>query len=355
MIELRLNEALDRIRPIDESIAEQSRKKWLTVAKPLFSLGRLEELITQIAAISGDVKAPCDKKALVIMCADNGVVDEGVTQCGRDITAMVTENFTKRAASVCIMAERAGCDLFPVDIGVERDVEGVTQKTEKVMYGTWDMVKGPAMTRESAERAIEIGINKVSDLKKAGYDIIATGEMGIGNTTTTAAVLSVLLGADPELVTGRGAGISSDGMKRKVAAVKKAIYVNRPDADDPVDVLSKVGGLDIAGLCGVFIGGAVFRVPVIIDGVISAAAALCAYRMRSDVIGYMIPSHRSKEPAFDMAFSELGLNSYIDCGMFLGEGSGAVALMPLIDMAAGVYREMQTFGSWDREGYKILE
>ena len=350
-----MDEALGLIRPVDENIAEAARQRWLTVAKPLFSLGRLEELVTQIAAVSGDVNAPCDKKALVIMCADNGVVDEGVTQCGRDITAMVTENFTKRAASVCIMAEKAGCDLFPVDIGVERDVDGVTVGSEKVMCGTNNMVKGPAMTREEAMRAVEVGINKAAGLKAAGYELIATGEMGIGNTTTTAAVLSVLLKAEPERVTGRGAGLSGEGMKRKLASVKRAIEINRPDPDDVMDVLSKVGGLDIAGLCGVFLGGAAVHVPVIIDGVISAAAALCAYRLCNNALGYMIPSHSSKEPAFSLAMDALGLEPYINCGMFLGEGSGAVALMPLIDMAAGVYREMQTFGSWDREGYKILE
>ncbi len=352
---MRLDEALGLIRPVDENIAEAARQRWLTVAKPLFSLGRLEELVTQIAAVSGDVNAPCDKKALVIMCADNGVVDEGVTQCGRDITAMVTENFTKRAASVCIMAESAGCDLFPVDIGVEKDVDGVTVRSEKVMCGTNNMVKGPAMTREEAIRAVEVGINKAAELKTAGYELIATGEMGIGNTTTTAAVLSVLLREKPERVTGRGAGLSGEGMKRKLASVKRAIEINRPDPDDVMDVLSKVGGLDIAGLCGVFLGGAAVHVPVIIDGVISAAAALCAYRLCNNALGYMIPSHSSKEPAFSLAMDALGLEPYINCGMFLGEGSGAVALMPLIDMAAGVYREMQTFGSWDREGYKILE
>ncbi len=350
-----LEEELKTVGPADEAVAELSRKKWLAVAKPLFSLGRLEELVTRIAAVSGDVDADCSKKALVIMCADNGVVDEGVTQCDRGITAMVTENFTKRSASVCIMAERAGCDLFPVDIGVETDVPGVTDRSEKIMYCTNNIAKGAAMTRGEAERAVLVGIRKVKKLKAEGYKLIATGEMGIGNTTTAAAVLSVLLGADPELVTGRGAGLSSEGLARKTEVIKTAIALNRPDKDDIIDVISKVGGLDIAGMCGVFLGGAVCRVPVIIDGVISAAAALCAVRLCPAAAGYMIPSHVSKEPASAMALEALGMEPYLNCGMFLGEGSGAVALMPLIDMAVNVYNDMPTFGSWDREGYKILE
>lgn len=352
---MKLDETLRLIQPTNKKTEELSRKRWLTVAKPLMSLGRLEELISKIAAITGDAEAPCGKKGLIIMCADNGVVDEGVTQCGREITAMVTENFRKRAASVCIMAKRAGCDIFPVDIGVERDVDGVSVPEEKVRYCTGNIAKGPAMTRGETVRAIEVGINKTAELKNAGYELIATGEMGIGNTTTTAAVLSVLLGEKPERMTGKGAGLSGEGLKRKIAAVKSAIEVNEPDPEDVIDVLSKVGGLDIAGLCGVFLGCAALRLPVIIDGVISAAAGLCAAGLSKTALGYMLPSHISKEPAFRLAIDALGLVPYIDCGMFLGEGSGAVALMPLIDMAAGVYHEMQTFSSWDREGYKLFD
>ncbi|MGN1116530.1 MAG: nicotinate-nucleotide--dimethylbenzimidazole phosphoribosyltransferase, partial [Candidatus Ornithomonoglobus sp.] len=203
--------------------------------------------------------------------------------------------------------------------------------------------------------AIEVGIDMVSQLKSRGYKLIATGEMGIGNTTTSSAVTAVLLDEPPERVTGRGAGLSSEGLERKIAAVKRAIEVNAPDKTDVAEVISCVGGLDIAGLCGVFLGGALYGVPVIIDGFISAAAALCAFRMCKAARDYMIPSHVSKEPAGVMVLDALGLAPYIDCGMFLGEGSGAVALMPLIDMASDVYRDMQTFDDWtDNEGYKIL-
>ncbi|MGN0181978.1 MAG: nicotinate-nucleotide--dimethylbenzimidazole phosphoribosyltransferase [Candidatus Ornithomonoglobus sp.] len=350
-----LSDCLAEIKPVDNLMLERSRQKWLTVAKPLFSLGRLEELVSQIAAISGDIKAAVEKKALVIMCADNGVVREGVTQCDESITAMVTENFTKRRASVSIMAERAGCDLFPVDIGVSVDVPGVTDASKKVRYGTGNIVRGPAMTREECIAAVEVGINMVSELKNKGYKLIATGEMGIGNTTTSAAVTAILLDESPERVTGRGAGLSSEGLERKIAAVKRAIEVNAPEKEDVVEVISRVGGLDIAGLCGVFLGGALYGVPVIIDGFISASAALCAFRLCKAARDYMIPSHVSKEPAGRMVLDALGFAPYIDCGMFLGEGSGAVALMPLIDMASDVYRDMQTFDDWtDNEAYKIL-
>ena len=345
---------IKNILPADKRYYDLAQKRWLTVAKPLFSLGRLEELVSQIAAMTRNEYVKVDKKALVIMCADNGVVEEGVTQCGQEITAMVAGNFKKRAASTSIMAEIARCDVFPVDIGMVSDVDGVTD-SRKIRYGTDNIAKGAAMTRDEAERALETGIKTVKALKDSGYELIATGEMGIGNTTTTAAVLSVLLGAEPEKITGRGAGLSSEGLERKIAAVKKAIDINRPDKNDIIDVLSKVGGLDIAGLCGVFLGGALYELPVVIDGVISAAAALCAARLCPNSAGYMIPSHRSNEPSGAAVLEALGLQPHIVCGMFLGEGSGAVAVMPLIDMAVAVYRDMQTFDSWDREGYKILE
>ena len=351
---MNLEEAIKNIRPADEKYYKLAQQKWLTVAKPLFSLGRLEELISRIAAMTRNADVKTDKKALVIMCADNGVVEEGVTQCGQDITAMVAGNFKKRAASTSIMAEKAGCDIFPVDIGIAVDVDGVTDY-RKIRYGTGNITKGAAMTREETKKAVETGIEIVASLKKQGYDLIATGEMGIGNTTTTAAVLSVLLDIEPEKITGRGAGLSSEGLERKIAAVKKAIEVNEPDKNDIIGVLSKVGGLDIAGLCGVFLGGALYNLPVIIDGVISAAAALCAFRLCPASRDYMVASHRSNEPSGSTVLKALGMEPYIVCGMFLGEGSGAVAVMPLIDMAASVYRDMQTFDSWDQEGYKILE
>ena len=211
------------------------------------------------------------------------------------------------------------------------------------------------MTREEAERAILTGIRLVQELSEKGYDIIATGEMGIGNTTTSSAVVSVLLGRDPEEVTGRGAGLTTEGLRRKVDAIRRAVRLNAPDPSDAVDVLAKVGGLDIAGLAGVFLGGAVCHIPIVIDGFISSAAALCAARIAPDCGNYMMPSHRSNEPAGGMVLEALGLSPFIDCGMSLGEGSGAVAVLPLLEMGLEVYNRMSTFEEIKVEQYEELK
>lgn len=351
---MKLEETLQKIGPADRISTEEARARWRTVGKPLFSLGKLEDAIIRMAGIKGSSSYTLEKKALVILCADNGVVEEGVTQTGQEVTAIVTENFTKKAASVCFMSEAAGVDLFPVDIGVARDVDHVTRPEYKVAYGTKNMTREPAMTREEAERAILTGVQLVQELAEKGYDIIATGEMGIGNTTTSSAVVSVLLGRDPEEVTGRGAGLSTEGLRRKVDAIRRAVRINAPHASDAVDVLAKVGGLDIAGLAGVFLGGAVCHIPIVIDGFISSAAALCAARMAPACADYMMPSHRSNEPAGGIVLEALGLSPFIDCGMSLGEGSGAVAVLPLLEMGLEVYNRMSTFEEIRVEQYEEL-
>ena len=351
---MKLEETLQKIGPADRISTEEARARWRTVGKPLFSLGKLEDAIIRMAGIKGSSSYTLEKKALVTLCADNGVVEEGVTQTGQEVTAIVTENFTKKAASVCFMSEAAGVDLFPVDIGVARDVDHVTRPEYKVAYGTKNMTREPAMTREEAERAILTGVRLVQELAEKGYDIIATGEMGIGNTTTSSAVVSVLLGRDPEEVTGRGAGLSTEGLRRKVDAIRRAVRINAPHASDAVDVLAKVGGLDIAGLAGVFLGGAVCHIPIVIDGFISSAAALCAARMAPACADYMMPSHRSNEPAGGIVLEALGLSPFIDCGMSLGEGSGAVAVLPLLEMGLEVYNRMSTFEEIRVEQYEEL-
>ena len=349
---MKLDEVLEKIEPADGRSRDLAAEHWKTVGKPLNSLGKLEDAVTRIAGMRRTKDYTLKKKGLVIMCADNGVVAEGVTQTGQEVTAIVTENFTRRATSVCLMAETAGVDVFPVDIGVASDVPGVTKPEDKVMYGTNDMLKGPAMTREQAEQAVLVGFCIASELAQKGYDILATGEMGIGNTTTSSAVVSVLLGKNVEEVTGRGAGLSSEGLVRKIDVIRRSIERNQPDKNDVLDVLSKVGGLDIAGLAGVFLGGAACHIPVVIDGFISSAAALCAARMAPESADYMMPSHRSGEPAGGMVLDELGLSPFLECNMSLGEGSGAVAVMPLLDMGLAVYREMSTFEEIHVEQYE---
>ena len=253
------------------------------------------------------------------------------------------------------MAEVAGVDIFPVDIGMATDVSGLTVGEKKVARGTKNFAKEPAMSRQEVWKAIEVGIGIVRELREKGYGVIATGEMGIGNTTTSSAVASVLLGKDPEEVTGKGAGLTSEGLKRKIRVIREAIRTHAPYAQDVPDVLSKVGGLDIAGMTGLFLGGALYHVPVVIDGFISAVAALCAVRMVPDAAGYVLPSHVSAEPAGAMILEALHLTPFLTCDMCLGEGSGAVAVMPLLEMGLQVYRKMGSFSDIQVEQYQILK
>ena len=310
--------------------------------------------MVQIAGITRDAQVSLKKRACVVFCADNGVVSEGVTQTGSEVTAVVAENFTRGETCACMMARVADCDLLPVDIGVSQDVQGDLLR-HKIAYGTGNIAVGPAMTREQALDALCFGIDLVGDLKQKGYRILATGEMGIGNTTTASAVASVLLGKPPASLTGRGAGLSSDGLQRKICAIERAIAVNQPDPADPIDVLSKVGGLDIAGLCGLFLGGAVHRLPVGVDGVISAAAALAAVRLCPAAAGYPLASHLPEEPAGRPLLDALGISPAISAGLRLGEGTGAIAMLPLLDMAAAVYCGMRTFEQIQIDGYQPLE
>lgn len=286
------------------------------------------------------------------MCADNGVVEEGVTQSGQEVTKIVAENFLKEKATASILCKKAGADIFPVDIGIATDS---TIIQHKVMYGTKNMAKEPAMTREQAIQGIEAGIAMAEELKGKGYQVLATGEMGIGNTTTSSAVASVLLGKPVEDMTGRGAGLSGEGLVRKINAIKKAIALNNPDRADVIDVLAKVGGLDIAGMTGVFIGGAALGMPVVMDGFISCVSALIAVKICPQVSDYIIASHVSKEPAAHLILKELDKEAIIHAGMCLGEGTGAVALFPLMDLSCAVYNSMSTFGDINVEQYEELK
>lgn len=342
------------IRPLDQRAMAEAKRRWDSIAHPLGSLGLLERDIIQIAGMTGSADVDLSKRAVVVMCADNGVVAEGVTQTGQEVTAIVTENMSKGDTSVCRMAKVAGAEVIPVDIGVAQPVTEERIRQSCVRRGTANMTQGPAMTREEAAKALLTGVSLVEELKKEGYQIFATGEMGIGNTTTASAVVSVLLGKDPLEVTGRGAGLSTEGLQRKIQAIRTAIAVNQPNPADPLDVLHKVGGLDIAGLAGVFLGGAIYRVPVLVDGFISSAAALLAASFCPLAKDYMLGSHASNEPAGRMVLEALGLTPFLYAGMCLGEGTGAVAVMPLLDMALSVYREMATFDEIEVEAYQPL-
>ncbi len=346
------NKVLKMIEPPDKAVIAQCKKRWDNIAKPLHSLGKLEDGIIQIAGITGREQVNLDNKALVIMCADNGVVEEGVTQSTSQVTAIVSENFLDMNSCACVMAKQVGADVFPIDIGINRDTR--LPNTKKIAYGTNNILYGPAMTRQQAMQAIETGIDTVFELKEKGYNIIATGEMGIGNTTTTSAVTSVLLELPVEMVTGKGAGLSNAGLKRKVEVIEKAIKKNKPVKDDPIDVLSKLGGYDIAGLVGVCIGGAAARIPIVIDGFITAAAALIAIRIEPKVYDFIMPSHASKENGGKILLNAMGMEPYITCDMCLGEGTGAITLFPLLNMSLAVYRQMSTFEQIKIEAYQPL-
>ena len=340
------------IRPADTEAMQHAAVRWNSIAKPLHGMGRLEDLVISLAGIQRTSQVHIDKKALVVMCADNGVVEEGVTQTGQEVTAVVAGNFRGGKTTAALLCEAAGVDLFPVDIGMAVDVPHTDRR--KTIYGTANMAKGPAMTREDACAAVLSGIEMASELKKQGYQILASGEMGIGNTTTSAAVSSVLLGLLPEETAGRGAGLSDQGLRRKIEVIRQAIDVNRPDSDDPLDVLAKVGGLDIAGLTGLFLGGAAAGIPVVADGVISCTAALLAVRMVPESRDYILPSHVSDEPAAGLLLEAMEMRPVINAGMHLGEGTGAVALFPLLEMALKVYDQMSTFEGIEIEPYEEL-
>ena len=348
-----LEETMQKIRPVDVAAMAAAKQHWDGLGKPLGSLGRLEKALIQIAGIQRTGDVHIDRKALVIMCADNGVVEEGVTQCGQEVTATVAENFLDEKSCVAIMCRRAGTKICPVDIGMAVDTQRVEKR--KIAYGTKNMAKEPAMTREQAVAAIEVGIAKAEELHAQGYEMLATGEMGIGNTTTSSAMTAVYLGLDVETVTGRGAGLSSHGLQRKIHAIKQAIAVNQPDPEDPLDVLAKVGGLDIAGMCGLFLGGAAQQMPVIMDGFISQVAALTAMRLVPECADYILASHVSEEPGANILLKALEKDAFLTCGMRLGEGSGAVALFPILDFASDIYHKMSTFVQADIVEYQPLD
>ena len=348
---MNLQKTIRAIQPLDKTAMEQAARRWDSIAKPLHSLGLLEETIIRAAGMQRTSRVSFSPRALLVFCADNGVVAQGVTQTDQSVTAIVTENFTKGKTSSCVMAEKAGVDLIPVDIGVSKPMEVPGLLQEKIRLGTDDFTLGPAMRREEAVRAVETGIRLARQLANEGYRAIATGEMGIGNTTTSAAVVSVLLGYDPAEVTGVGAGLSSEGLVRKAETIRRGIAVNRPNPDDALDVLSKVGGLDLAGLAGAFLGGASAGIPVVIDGLISAAAALIAVRLCPACAEYLLASHVSAEPAGQMLLDALGQRAILHAGMCLGEGTGAVTLFPVLDLGLAVYEKMSSFSEIELEPY----
>lgn len=342
---------LQQVTPPDETARAAAQAQWASCAKPLGSLGLLEDALTEMAALTGTAHLELSPRTVLVLCADNGVVAQGVSQSGSEVTGIVARALAAGQSNVCRMAALARCEVLPVDMGIRDFVPVPGIHSCRIGNGTADMTQGPAMTRQQAEQAILAGMELVRQQKEQGTRLLATGEMGIGNTTTATAVTCTLLARTPQQLTGRGAGLSDAGLLRKRRAIETALAVNRPDPRDPIDVLAKVGGFDLAGLCGVFLGGALYRVPVLVDGAISAAAALCAVRLCPLAAGAVFATHQSAEPAGSLLLQALGKRPLITAGMRLGEGTGAVAAMPLLDMALAIYRG-STFADYGMDPYQ---
>ena len=431
---------------LDKGAMEACKLHWNEVAKPLYSLGTFEKHLIQIAGITGCQDIKLEKKAIVVMCSDNGVVEEGVTQTDQSVTAVVAGHIAEGKGNINTLARYSGAQVIAVDIGMnteekpeipdmygEKDnpmepdkyaeeekseiadiyaEKGKPEKPDKyaeeekseipdiyaekdkpeeldkhteekdknldkqeeaarkdirsvtihngliyarVASGTANIAKGSAMSSAQAIQAIMTGINLMKELKGKGYSIVGTGEMGIGNTTTSSAMASVLLKLPVKELTGPGAGLSREGVLHKIEVIERAIKVNEPDSSDPLDVLAKIGGFDIAGLTGLFLGGMLYRLPVVIDGIISAVAALTACRINPDAVHFMLASHQGREKACDYILKELGITPVIYGDLALGEGSGTAFLFPLLDMAEAVYRNSPTFSGMKIAAYEDLK
>jgi nicotinate-nucleotide--dimethylbenzimidazole phosphoribosyltransferase len=325
------------IGPASDVARAQAHARWNAVAKPIGSLGVLEDDVARIAALTGSPNVELGRRAVAVFCADNGVVAEGVSQCGAEVTAAVAAQVARGRSSVCRMASTMQVDAFAIDMGMAcpQDVPGLLDR--RMGPGTGDIACGPAMTRDQALRAIQAGIELAGSLQAQGYGIVACGEMGIGDTTTASAMACAFFALPVERVVGRGAGLSDAGLARKRDAVRRALAVNVPCADDALDVLYKLGGFEIAGMTGLFIGGALHRIPIVIDGFISAIAAYTAFRLVPACVQAMLASHVSAEPAAALVLERLGLRPVLQAGMYLGEGAGAVCLIPLLDAALALY------------------
>ena len=337
---MNLQDILTSIEPLDQAAMAEARERQAQLAKPPGSLGRLEDLSIQVAGITGRLHNRMERKHLLVFAADNGVVAEGVSSAPQTVTLMQTINLTRHKTGASTLCRHFGCGITVCDVGVNADIREPKVLNRKIAYGTRNIAQGPAMTREQAITAIHTGYELA---RSTEADILGVGEMGIGNTTTSSAVLSALLDVDVEAVTGRGGGITDGAFVKKKAVIRQALEINCPDPSDVVDVLAKVGGFDICAMCGAFLGAASSRRPVVIDGFISAVAALCAFRLCPTVAGYLIPSHASYEIGYKLAMDAMGLTPIFLLGMRLGEGSGCPLAFEIVDAACAVLNDMATF------------
>ena len=348
-------ELINQITPPDEAARAAAKRQWDSLAKPLGSLGCFEDMVTKLAALKGDAGVRLNDRRLLVFCADNGVVRQGVTQCESEVTAKVAVALAEARSSVSPMAGLADCKVIPVDVGMLDFPGHPGVLNRRIRNATADLSLAPAMAREECLAAMLTGAELAMESAAEGADILLVGEMGIGNTTSAAAVSCALLGLDPASMAGSGAGLSADGVRRKRKLIRRALALNKPDPTDPVDVLTKVGGLDLAAMCGAYLGAAACNTPAVIDGAISAAAALCALRLCPMAEKALFASHVSGEKSGAAVLEACGLSAPIHAEMRLGEGSGAVMLLPLLDMALALFHSGQSFDRLGIEAYTPQE
>jgi nicotinate-nucleotide--dimethylbenzimidazole phosphoribosyltransferase len=338
-----LSKTLEGIKPIDELAKSEAARYLDSLIKPIGSLGTLENIAIQLAGITGHQNNSFEKKCTIVMAADNGIHEEGVSACPQEITAAQTINMTKGLTGICVLSKHAGAEVIIVDVGVKGDLHTAGIINKKISHGTNNIAKGPAMTREQAVEAFEVGIELMGELVNKGYKLFGTGEMGICNTSTSSAVLMALADIDIECAVGKGAGLTDADYENKKRVIKKALEINKPDKNDVLDVISKVGGYDIAGMAGCFLAAAYYGVPIVIDGFISTAAALAAYKLNPLVKDYMFASHCSEEIGYKHAINILGLEPMLNLHMRLGEGTGCPLAFNIIEASQAVIRDMATF------------
>ncbi len=339
----RIVNAINAVKPADAEVMTAAKERQAQLAKPPGSLGMLEELSIRVAGMTGKIHNKAEKCRIVVLCADNGVCDEGVSCTPQSVTLSQTINLTRGLTGASSLAKHFGDEVVVVDVGVMSDYNCPAVINRKIAYGTKNLYLEPAMTMEECEKAICVGLEMADNCAKDGVDAIGVGEMGIGNTTTSSAILSAFTGQPAKVTAGKGGGLLDEAFIHKMEVIDGAIEKLTPDVNDPIDVMTKVGGLDIAAMCGVFLGAAEHRIPVVIDGFISVVAALCAARLCPNVKDYLIASHASFEPGYMLALNELGLEAPLLMKMRLGEGSGCPIMFRVLDAAYAVMNEMATF------------
>lgn len=344
-------ERIKQIKPLDSKACQAAKENWDSIAKPLGSFGILEEMVQKIAGIQGTANVKINSRTAVIFCADHGIVEEGVTQCGSEVTAICAKEIAEGRSNINALANQFGEDVIAVDVGILHPVSSPALLRRHIADGTRNFTLSPAMTEDEVNQAIRTGIELAAFCKADGADILIAGEMGIGNTTSASALASVLLNLPPETVTGKGSGLSTEGLHRKIAAIRRGIALHHPDRAHPLHLLQTLGGLEIAAMTGLFLGGAICRIPVIIDGVISAAAAAIAFQLNPLCADYMLASHCSGEPAASGLLQMMHLKAPIDAGLRLGEGTGAMLLLPLLDGALALYHHAHRFDDAKIERY----